>query len=410
MTTADAWLDVPRGRGLRDRCSAQPVPDKLRMLDADHAALLARWLRSDRATARRATLLQEAGASGIERAEALCELLLRDGWIGRRERLVGGSWQWDSVTWRDLPRLQALLGVASPRQRAEERQSLVAKTTQWLQARSEGTDLRALDPDLLDELTQALDQLREDKTLRLDLLATRLRLLQALADWHDDAGEGGRRDFALRALGDTKAIGDADWRWLAANFDLERLRIAPFAPVAWLAGDLHLAWGEQQLRTGHLHFMALPLADLRRATAAAGPTRWWLIENRTSFERQAQALARGTVAIWLPGRPTSAWLAAMDHLLARHPRPAWISADADPAGVDIACTAGALWTARDLQWGPHRMGTEQLAAAAQHWPLNEHDHRLLAQLLGRRDLPPALRALCEAMAREGRKAEQEGWV
>lgn len=408
--TAGQWLDVARGRGLRDRCSAQPPPDRLRMLDADHAALLARWLRSDRATARRATLLQEAGPSGIERAEALCDILLRDGWIVQRERFASGSWQWESITWRDLPRLQSLLGVVSPRQRSEERKSCIAQAVQWLQARRDGEDDSTLDPDLLDELACALDQLGADKTMRLDLLATRLQLLRAVTEWHDSGNEGSRRDFALRALGATKAIGDGDWRWLETHFDLERLRIAPFAPMAWLAGDLRLAWGTRQVEIGHLHVMALSLADLARATAAAGPTRWWLIENRTSFERQALALEAGTVAIWLPGRPTATWLSTMRHLLGLLPQPAWISADADPAGVDIACTAGALWTERGLAWEPHRMGAAQLAAAAQDWPLNDHDRHLLARLMARQELPPALRGLCEAMVHAGRKAEQEGWL
>jgi hypothetical protein len=78
--------------------------------------------------------------------------------------------------------------------------------------------------------------------------------------------------------------------------------------------------------------------------------------------------------------------------------------------VDIACTAGALWEARGLVWEPHRMGAEQLAATEQHWPLNDHDRTLLANLLARPALPPLLRTLCEAMQREGRKAEQEGWL
>jgi integrase len=38
----------------------------------------------------RATLLSDAGPAAIERAEELCERLLREGWIVRRERLT--SW------------------------------------------------------------------------------------------------------------------------------------------------------------------------------------------------------------------------------------------------------------------------------------------------------------------------------
>lgn len=134
-----------------------------------------------------------------------------------------------------------------------------------------------------------------------------------MADWHDAASEGSRRDFALKALGTTKAIGPADWRWLESSFDLERLRINPFAPMLWLAGEVTLHWGERRVDAGALHCIGLPLGDLRkveRVTTSHGPARhYWLIENRASFERQAQQREQGTVLVWLPGRPSSAWLA-----------------------------------------------------------------------------------------------------
>ena len=338
------------------------------------------------------------------------ERLLREGWVVRRERLVGGSWQWDAIHWRDLPRLQALLGVSSPRLRAGERQAHLGQARAWLQARCESADESTLDPDLLDELTRALEQLADDKTLRSDLIATRLELLQAIAAWHDAGSQGLRQDFALRARGATKALSESDWRWLESSFDLDRLRIGRFAPVAWLAGDLVLHWGGRCVHAAPLHFLALPLADLCRADAGKGPEHWWLIENRTSFERQAQAHEPGRLLVWLPGRPSAAWLQAMAHLLTLVPAPARISADADPAGVDIACTAGALWEARGLGWTPHQMGEAELAASPQRWRLNEHDRTLLARLLARPGLPQDLRSLCEAMGRDGRKAEQEGWL
>jgi hypothetical protein len=89
---------------------------------------------------------------------------------------------------------------------------------------------------------------------------------------------------------------------------------------------------------------------------------------------------------------------------------AWISADADPAGVDIACGVGALWAERGLLWEPHQMGVAQWQDTTQRWPLNDHDRVLLERLLARTDLQPELRALCEAMRRDGRKAEQEAWL
>ena len=406
------WMDEARGRAGRERRAAVAVPEDLPLLDPDHRALLSRWVRSDGARRGREALLKEAASiASIERAELLGELLLREGWIARRERLVGGRWQWESIIWCDLPRLQALLGVTSPRQRDEQRGALIESAHAWFHSRSGESGGPALDPDLLDELEQALAQLQGDTSLRLEMLTVRVDLLKAVASWHDDGRQGSRRDFALYAKGATKALGEADWRWLDGHFDLERLRIARFAEVAWLAGDLTLHWNDRLIQLGALHCAGLPLADLMRASAiAASPSRWWLIENRASFERQAQQRGEGVALLWMPGRPSRAWLNAVEHLLRCAPAPAWISADADPSGVDIACTAGEVWLRQGLAWEPHRMGVDEWSSTSQYWPLNEHDRRLLEAQLSRPELPPGLRALCLAMQREGRKAEQEGWV
>ncbi len=380
------------------------------MLDPDHGAVLRRWARSDGARRSRSALLKDAAPVSIETVEALCDLLLRQGWIVRHDRLVGGVWQWSFISWRDLPRLQALLGVSSPRLRVEERQALIEDADAWLQSRAETADGFALDPDLLDELGRALMQLRDENSLRLDLLGIRLQLLRAVAAWHDDGRQGSRRDFALYARGATKALGDADWRWLEAAFDMERLRIARFASVMWLAGDLNLRWNDQQVQLGPLHCLGLPLANLVRVSAASKPERWWLVENRASFERQAMQLPAGVVLIWMPGRPSTPWQEAVAHLLRLAPAPAWISADADPSGVDIACTVGAVWQAQGLSWLPHLMGVTQLFDTLQEWPLNDHDRRLIEVLLARPSLPQGLRELCLAMRLEGCKAEQEAWL
>jgi hypothetical protein len=401
------WVDTRHGGGRKRRAPITLPEDLPELLTEAQRELLRRWVCGESLQRKRDTLLT---GTVIEHAEALIELLLHTGWIERLERFEGGNWLWYAIEWRDLARLQERLGVSNKNQRAEQRQACIEQARSWLQTRRESGDESALDPDLLDELTQALEQLAEDKTLRPAPLATRLQLLQAVAAWHDAGKQGLRHNFALHARNSTKALTDTDWRWLETWFDLERLRIARFAPVVWLAGDLVLRWDEQRVHAAPLHFLALPLADLCRADAGEGTERWWLIENRTSFENQARERKPGRMLVWLPGRPSAAWLAAMAHLLALVPAPAWISADADPAGVDIACTAGALWEARGLGWTPHQMGVAELAASPQHWRLNEHDRTLLARLLARPGLPLELRSLCEAMGREGRKAEQEGWL
>ncbi|MGB3275190.1 MAG: hypothetical protein WBA82_03270 [Castellaniella sp.] len=397
-----------KSRTRRERRADAPVPQTLPLLDPHQLGLLRRWVRSDAARRTYGTLIKEAGPSGIERAEALCTCLLQEGWIIRCEQLTGGTWQWDALIWRDLLRLQTLLGVAGPGQKAETRQALIDQAQGWL--RSWSASATEPDPDLLDELEQATDQLADDRG-PLDRLTRRLDVLRALAAWHDAGASGTRRDFALRAADGTKALSAADWRWLESGFDLERLRIARFALMAWIAGDVTLYWpAGQALPLAHLHCIGLPLTDLLRMDAAQAPQRWWLIENRASFERQALSLEPGTALLWMPGRPPLAWRQAIRHLLRLAPAPAWISADADPSGVDIACSVGELWQSLSLAWEPHRMGVTEWTATAQTWPLNTHDRRLLDNLLARAELPVGLRALCKAMQNDGRKAEQEAWL
>lgn len=410
------WLDVPVRRGVRDRTAVGLSPTNLGLMGPQDKALLARWVRDDALRRGREALMKLARGDGIERAEALCEQLLRAGWITRREQLVGGVWQWQSITWRDLDALKALLGVGSAAQRQAARTTALDAATAWLAQRTAAPATTvALDPDLEDELEQALAGLAADSALPTEVLSTRLDLVRALADWHDAAREGSRRDFALQALGGTKAIGAADWKWLAQQFDLERLRITGFAPVLWLAGPLRLAWRGAALDLSPLQGLGVLLGDVLRAdafavTGAEGLQRYWLIENRASFERQARSCPGGTALLWMPGRPSSGWMNAVAHLLRLAPAPAWISADADPSGVDIALGVGALWSDSGLDWTPHRMGVAELVQADQGWALNEHDQALLTRLLARADLPPDLLALCQAMRQSGRKAEQEAWL
>lgn len=405
-----AWIDVVRKRGQRDRCADCDIPATLPLLDRGQSDVLKRWLKEDALRRSYDVLVKAAAPESLECAERLCDNLLTHGWIVRHEKHIRGTWRWEALTWRDLPRLQALLGVVSAAQRTQARQVQFAEAQAWLRQRAATADSVALDPDLLEELTHALAQLQTEITLRADVLAARLHLWRAIAGWHDEDQQGTRREFALYARDRTKAVTDAEWRWLETSFDLERLRINRFAEVGWLAGAVELRWGARSLPCDALHFCGVPLADLLRIDAVSAPQRWWLIENRASFERQAQQRDAGVAVVWMPGRPSHVWLQTMVHLLQKAPAPAWISADADPSGVDIACRVGSLWQAAGLAWTPWRMGLAELQATPQQWPLNAHDRRLLAVLLTQTDLPPALRALCETMQQEGRKAEQEAWI
>lgn len=404
------WNDVKRGHDERDRYAVCPPPEVLPHLDAEQLAVLKKWAKPDSERRTHAALFKEAGKLSIERAEALCEKLLTKGWLSRREQLIGGTWQWQSITWLDLEKLQGLLGLSSAQKRQRDRRELLSTSAAWLASRRESVESSALDPDLLDELEQALADLSQHKSLRQEYLAERLSLLQAIAAWHDAGKQGVRQNFALHARGWTKSLKAADWRWLESAFDLERIGIGRFAPIAWLAGDVTLNWGAKSLDVGTAHCLGVPVSDLLQSSGVTGPKRWWLVENRASFEQQARNLKDDVGLIWMPGRPSTAWMEAVSRLLEHLPIPAWISADADPTGIDIACSVGALWTGKGLQWEPYLMGLEQWQATTQYWPLNAHDRRLIGALLGRAELPSSLRALCVAMLEEGRKAEQEAWI
>lgn len=267
------------------------------------------------------------------------------------------------------------------------------------------------DAELRARVAQAIEQLQRETSLRVDILITRLDLLTSLLDWCREEMEGTRRDFALFAGEHTKAISAADWKWLEKSFDLESLGVTRFLPVIWLAGDAQLVWGERVMDLSPLRYIAIPLEDVKRVTAIkAHPEHWWLIENRASFERQAGQRPPGELMAWLPGRPSKDWLDTVRTLLRLAPAPLRVSADADPAGIDIARTVGALWTSQGLDWEPFRMGLDEWNAVSQKWPLNDHDVVLLQRLLADTDLPDSMKKLGLAMLSEGRKAEQEGWL
>jgi hypothetical protein len=376
------------------------------LLTKEDKELLATWVRKDNESRSREALLREAGTSNIERADALSEWLLREGWITRKEKLQGGTWQWDGLTWRDLDRLKSLLGVGSRTQRDEARAQRLAQAHAWLETLGQGTEV-----DLREAVAQAIQYLEAESSQRVDVLATRLDLLTSLVEWQRAQMSGTRRDFALYAGEHTKSIGASDWKWLERFFDLESVGVTHFLPMVLLAGDAELFWDERVLDLSSVRCLAIPIEDLLKVTAVkVHQDYWWLIENRASFERQSGHRQPGTLMAWLPGRPSQDWIRAMEHLLRLSPSPLRVSADADPAGIDIARTVGYLWQSRGLKWEPYRMGIEEWKSVSQKWPLNDHDRALLKRLLDSPELPQSLKELCTAMSREGRKAEQEGWL
>lgn len=380
----------------RKRMRESDAPPALPLsLSARQDILLRRWLASAAQQRRWQTLLEEAGRDLLDCSEGLLEALVTAGAATARESLVRGSWQVEGLVWRDLPALQKSLGIRTARERQaardgiEQQLAALAEDCPWLQS----AVASCLGPGRVQERLQA-----------------RAELLKALAAWHAEQRFGKRRDFALYARLGTKDISPTEWKWLETHVALAAVGIEKLAFILWLGGSIALCTSGGRIDAGALGFCGLPMNTLAGSTqVAAAPTRYWLIENRTSFERQVRQAEPGTCVVWLPGRPPEDWLAALGWLLDRAPAPAHISCDPDPAGIEIALTAGALWAARGLQWTPHRMEAT-LWQDGPTAPQNDFDRACLARLAARDDLPPALAELRDALQRCGRKAEQEAWL
>jgi hypothetical protein len=236
-------------------------------------------------------------------------------------------------------------------------------------------------------------------------------LRAALGRWREEQRSGTRRDFALFVRGTTKAVSDAEWRWLEDNLDLADFRIERHTPLLPVCAPITLV-----LPTGRLDLAAAPdcaattpqtLASARAAEHSIA--RWRLVENRTSFERVAWSRAPDTGVLWLPGFPPTWWREAVARLLALAPAPAEIACDPDAAGIEIACQAGAAWEERGLEWMPWRMTVGDLEASPARSPLTARDReRLLAVTRGH--LPPPLAALAQWMLDHGEKGEQESFL
>lgn len=379
-------------RNRRLRQAAAPFTG-LPTLSLPQRTLLLRWLASEAQERQWASLARLAGPQALELADALRERLLDAGVVSVKETFKNGHWWPSQLRWRDLPRTQQALGLTPASVRVEQRQALLLVLQQLAQEH--------------DWLAAAVQSCADSL---LPLLSSRTELLQALVRWRAEQRFGLRQDFSLYSRGHTKALSPAEWTWLEAQLPLDALGIERFEPLLWLAGALGLESNSARLDAEVSGFIGLPAKRLAAPLRVArSPLRYWLIENRASFERASRQLDADTCLLWLPGRPSDDWLAAVGWLLDQAPAPADISCDPDPAGIEIALSAGALWTQRQLRWQSQLM-------ASVHWqhgqtlPLNDYDRQLLAALGQRADLPTDLAELRDFLLREGKKAEQEGWL
>jgi hypothetical protein len=369
-----------------DRCD----PAMLAAWPAERRALLAAWLQADAPTRRWDTLLQIAGPDRLALADDLCRALLAGGWIALDERRSPRrDWRPYALHWRDPGALRRALGL-------EDAEALAAERDTWR--------ARPLADPRVAALAATLDGLPLKTALR------RWPLLHRLDAWLGEARRGSRRQFAQFARGATKAVSEAEWAWLDEHLGLAELGIDAHQPGLWLRAPLRLRFDEGELDLCALREpLALTPASLLRLRGASGQvTCWRVLENRTSFEQAAVVYGDRDGVLWTPGFPGAWWADAVAALLRHAPAPAEIACDPDPAGIQIALRAGAVWANAGLPWRPWAMSASHLRSLAATRALNDYDRAALARLQHDPGLPPDLRALAEALLESGQKGEQEG--
>jgi hypothetical protein len=389
-----AWHTEMNGKHKRSRQSTQAFA-RLPALRASQLAVLQRWLKSHAQVRTWQSLLQLAGTDALDWVDGLRDELLAGGALAVKEELKSGQWRVTRIVWRDLPALQQAAGVTTADEHAAHRDDLAA---QWLALANEHP-----------WLTGAAQTAAKATAV---VQSQRLPLLKALVAWRQAQRTGLRQDFALAAREHTKGITATEWDWLDVHLPLDALGIGRFEPVFWLGGALTLTSepSGELMSLPRVGFVGLPCRQLNSWSAVqTAPQRYWLIENRASFERQALQLQPGVCLIWLPGRPSESWLQAMRWLLMQAPAPAAISCDPDPAGIQIALTAGQLWDDAGLRWDADQMSSEFWKDGVTR-ALNDYDRRVLAELQQALRLPASLARLRDDITALGLKAEQEAWI
>lgn len=374
------------------RRTAQITPQTPGTLPADWRELLARWVRRG-GNSRWETLRNDAGTTHVQMAQDLLNWLLRAGWAAVTEQRKHSEWWPQHVELLHLPQLRAALGLRDKDNDAQR----------WQECRAV---LHALDNPALSPVLYALDELPVQRAL------TRQDLIFKLHDWQTQQQSGTRRNFALFARDDTKAVSEGEWNWLESVLDLAEFGIERHTPLLLVAAPLllHLPHGQIDL-VASPDFAALTPTTMQAVTMASGTvSRWQLVENRTSFENVAKKREANTGVIWLPGFPPTWWRKAVGHLLDLAPAPAQLACDPDPAGVAIALKAAELWRERKLDWQSWRMSAADLAALRVRKPLTEGDKLQLVALRQEPTLPDQLSELLEWMLKHGKKGEQEGYL
>lgn len=385
-------LDVGAKTTLRGRRLRRAMNADTRVIATWPAAwrdLLLQWV--DGAAKRRwATLISQAGNAGFDIAHDLLAALLHAGLVETDESRERGQWITRQVTFIDPAALRAALGLPDADALRAQFASAILLPPQEARLMPLWAELTQFPP------TRGLE---------------RCALLRHVDAWIASNRFGTRRDFALFARGATKAVSNAEWKWLETLADFAAFGIEQHTPALWLRAPLTLRFGGKSIELSAIpDLIGLSPETLKRLDGIAGDIGCWrLVENRTSFERTAREQGHTDGVIWLPGFAPSWWKASVRRILHCKPAPAQIACDPDPAGIHIALEAGDVWQACGLAWSPWKMDAHELMQLEARLPLSSHDKVLLEQLAGRA-LPPVLQALMNWMKAHGEKGEQEGYL
>lgn len=340
-------------------------------------------LRRDATSALAKTVFSLAGNSRHVAIDAVAYLLTH-GWIETAERRHRSDWELTKFRWLEPDALRAALLLETRADRLSRRNDLLS---------------RAPTNEALRGLHDSLASL-PDATL-----ARRAVITAGLDRWTLDQRSGTRVNFALFATGDTKAVTASDWTWLERHIGLEELGISQHTPALALRGPICLTF-----QGGTLDLRVVPdMISLSPETIASVISGhgihegWLLIENRTSFEDVARRMGHRFITVWMPGFVPDWWLTALNHLVSAIGGSAFIAADPDPAGIEIALRASTPWK---QHWVPWAMSADDLADVGEGKRLSDDDLKRLARLetFG---LPEPLAELASALRSSGRKGEQE---
>jgi hypothetical protein len=378
-------------RGRRRRRGAQLDLAAVALWPDEWRGLLRDWLAAcGNDTARWKTLVGRADQPRFEDANALLEALLRAGLFELDEKREAGRWLVTQVRFVALESLRGSVGLPDR----------VALREQW----------SACAAQVFSDSTLALAAERLSTT-PLPLALRRHALLGALERWAGEARSGTRREFAEFAGRHTKDVAESDWIWLEANVDLEGFGVRAHRSLLMLRAPLQLLVGSRTLDLAAVpDCIGLSPALLAKLDTIYGTIiNWRLVENRTSFEHAATCFGHKDAVVWLPGYPPAWWRACMHILLLHRPAQAMIACDPDPAGIEIALQAGAVWDAQGLAWQAWQMGADQLDRIRNRLPLTSNDRRRL-KVLRARPLPADLAVLATALEIRGYKGEQESYA